>query len=361
MLEIAVERRVGNFALTADFALSPGVTALVGPSGAGKSTVVALAAGFARPDRGRIVLDGQPLYDSTRGINVPAHRRAVRVVFQESRLFPHLSVRANLLFGRRRLGRAVTSPTLEEIVDLLGIGHLLGRRPRSLSGGERQRVAIGRALLAGPAALLFDEPLAALDTERKAEILPYLERLVARAELPVLYVTHAIEEAGRLASRLVVMEKGRVLAVGPFAEVAARSGLATAAERLAAATELRASVLAHDERYALTVLGFGPHRLQAPGRIGQPGDAVQVRILARDVVIARSAPEAISIRNAMSGVVRSVVRGDGPVAEVAIDIGGAVLKAEITRKAADALDLVPGRPVQALVKSVALAEGLATR
>jgi molybdate transport system ATP-binding protein len=300
------------------------------------------------------------LFDSVRRVDVAAHRRQVRVVFQESRLFPHLSVRTNLLFGRRRLGRGAAAADFGEIVELLGIGHLLGRRPRSLSGGERQRVAIGRALLAGPAALLFDEPLAALDADRKAEILPYLERLVTHSALPILYVTHALEEAARLASRLVVIEEGRIVAAGPFAEVVARSGLATAAERLANATELTATVAEHDEAYGLTALALGRHRLQAPGLIGRPGAAVRVRILARDVIVAREAPAGISIRNVMPGVVRQVMHHDGPIAEIAIDIGGAVLKAEITRKAADALDLVPGRAVHALVKSVALAEGIAS-
>jgi molybdate transport system ATP-binding protein len=359
MLEIAVRRRVGGFALDAAFVVPPGVTALVGASGAGKSTVVALAAGLARPDEGRIVLGERVLFDSARGVNVPPHRRAVRVVFQESRLLPHISVEANLMFGRRRLRPRPAAPTLAEIVDLLGIGDLMARRPRSLSGGERQRVAIGRALLAGPEALLFDEPLAALDADRKAEILPYIERLVAVTALPILYVTHALEEAERLAQRLVVMADGHIVAEGPFAETATQAALVTAAERLAAATEVAATVADHDAAYGLTALALGAHRLWAPGLIGRPGETVRLRILARDVIVARELPAAISIRNAMPGVVRQVVRGDGPVAEVLIDIGAAVIRAEITRKAADDLDLVPGRPVHALVKSVALAEAVA--
>jgi molybdate transport system ATP-binding protein len=360
MLEIAVSKRLGNFVLDAAVVVPPGATALVGPSGAGKSTIVALAAGLARPDRGRIALNGRVLFDGDRGIHVPAHRRQVRVVFQESRLFPHLSVRSNLLFGRRRLPRGAATADVGEIVELLGIGDLLARRPRSLSGGERQRVAIGRALLAGPEALLFDEPLAALDAARKAEIMPYLERLVATTQMPILYVTHALEEASRLASRLVVIEAGQVTAAGPFTEIAARGGLVSAAERLASATEFVAVIAEHDEAYMLTALALGPHRLHAPGLIGRPGGPVRVRILARDVVVTREMPAAISIRNAMSGVVRQVMRGDGPVAEVTIDIGidGTLLTAEITRKAADALDLRPGRTVQALVKSVVLAEGV---
>jgi molybdate transport system ATP-binding protein len=355
VIEIAVRRRIGDFLLDVAFDMRPGVTALVGASGAGKSTVVALTAGLARPDAGRIVLNGRPLFDAAAGIDVPPHRRAVRVVFQESRLMPHLSVRANLLFGRRRVKPRPERPSLEEVVGLLGIEALLARRPRSLSGGERQRVAIGRALLAGPEALLFDEPLAALDPARKAEILPYLERLVATTALPILYVTHALEEAERLAQRLVVLVDGRVRAEGPFAETAARAALATAAERLAAATELAATITGHDEPYRLTFLALGRHRLTVPGLIGRPGEEVHLRILARDVIVARSAPEGISVRNAFAGTVRSLARGDGPVVEVVIDIGAAVLRAEITRKAADELALAPGRAVHALVKSVVLA------
>lgn len=214
MIDVEVKTSLGEFRLAATFESRTPVTALFGPSGAGKSSIINAIAGLLRPERGRIVVAGQTLYDSELGIDVPTHRRGVRVVFQESRLFPHLSVRQNLLYGFWFTGRK-PSPTLDEVVTLLGIEHLLTRKPRSLSGGERQRVAIGRALLANPVALLLDEPLASLDEARKEEILPYLERLVAEARIPILYVSHAREEIERLADLIVHLDGGRVTSTQP--------------------------------------------------------------------------------------------------------------------------------------------------
>ena len=219
MIAVDLEMTLGEFPLAAKFDSKAAVTALFGPSGAGKSSVINAIAGLLKPERGRIVIAGRTLYDSERGINVPAHKRGVRVVFQESRLFPHLSVRQNLLYGYWFTGRK-SSPSLDEVVTLLGIEHLLARKPRTLSGGERQRVAIGRALLANPVALLLDEPLASLDEARKEEILPYLERLVADTRIPILYVSHAREEIERLADVIVHIDQGRVTAIRPSARSA---------------------------------------------------------------------------------------------------------------------------------------------
>jgi len=353
MLEVDIRRRVGDFSLDVAFAAPVGVTAVLGRSGAGKSTLVAAVAGLARPDLGRIALDQTALFDSAAGVNLPARKRRIGIVFQESRLFPHLSVRSNLLFGRRRR-RDATSPDLDQVIETLGIGHLLSRRPRSLSGGEKQRVAIGRALLSGPRALLFDEPLAALDAERKAEILPFLEALIQEVALPVLYVTHALEEARRLARGLIVLESGRIVAAGAIEEAVAAAGLATAGDRLLDGVTVDAAVAELDERYGLTGLALGAHRVWVPGLIGAPGDQARLRFLARDVAIALDPPQRSSVRNVLPGVVRGVKRGDGPYASVSIDVGGAVLRAEITRRAAAELDLAPGRVVYALVKSVAV-------
>lgn len=353
MLDLAIARRVGDFQLDVAFTAETGVTAVLGRSGAGKSTVVAAVAGLARPDAGRIALGGETLFDSGRRIDLAPRRRRVGVVFQESRLLPHLSVRTNLLFGRRRRRDAV-APSFEQVVETLGIGALLDRRPRSLSGGERQRVAIGRALLSGPRALLFDEPLAALDAERKAEILPFLEALVREVELPVLYVTHALEEARRLAERLVVLDGGRVIADGPVEHAIAAAGLASAGDRMLDATTVDAVVVERDEVYQLTGLALGQHRVWVPGLIGAPGDEARLRFLARDVALALDPPARSSVRNVLPGVVRGVKRGTGPYASVQVDVGGAVLRAEITRRALDELALAPGRMVYALVKSVAV-------
>jgi molybdate transport system ATP-binding protein len=211
MFDVAVRKVLGDFVLDARFKSEAAVTALFGPSGAGKSSIVNAIAGLLTPERGRIVVGDTLLFDSEKAINVPAHKRRVRVVFQESRLFPHLNVRQNLLYGRWIAGSA--GGKLDEVVRLLGLEGLLARHPRTLSGGERQRVAIGRALLADPMALLLDEPLSSLDEARKREILPYLEKLVGTARIPILYVSHAREEIERLARTVVTMDGGRVKSV----------------------------------------------------------------------------------------------------------------------------------------------------
>jgi molybdate transport system ATP-binding protein len=214
VLAVDVERRLGAFDLSARFETTGGVTALFGPSGAGKTSVVNMIAGLLKPDRGRIALDDTVLFDSVKGIDVPPHRRRIGYVFQEGRLFPHLSVRQNLDYGRRMSGRPREVGEFERIVALLDIGHLLDRRPGKLSGGERQRVAVGRALLMGPRLLLLDEPLASLDTGHKREILPYLVRLRDDAGIPMVYVTHTPAEARRIATTVVRLDAGRVIAAG---------------------------------------------------------------------------------------------------------------------------------------------------
>lgn len=351
-LVVDIRRRIGDFTLSAAFEAPAGVTAVLGRSGAGKSTLVAAIAGLVRPDAGRITLDDAVLYDGRAGKNLAVRERRVGVVFQESRLFPHLSVRSNLLFGARRR-RGAAGPSFDQIVETLGVGALLDRRPRSLSGGERQRIAIGRALLSGPRALLFDEPLAALDSERKAEVLPFLEALTRATALPVLYVTHALEEARRLADRLVVLEAGGVAAAGPVEAAIAQAGLATAGDRFADGVTVEAVIAELDDRYELTGVALGAHRLWVVGLLGAPGEAVRLRLLARDVALALDPPTRISTRNILPGLVRSVRRDAGPYVTVAVDVGGAVLKSEITARAADELGLAPGRPVHALIKSVA--------
>lgn len=214
MLEVAVEKRLGAFTLSARFATEARGTALFGPSGAGKSTVVNMIAGLVAPDRGRIALDGDVLFDSDKRIDIPPHRRNIGYVFQEGRLFPHLTVGQNLRFGRWMRGVARDAATEARVIELLDIAPLLARRPGKLSGGERQRVAIGRALLMQPRLLLLDEPLASLDAARKAEILPYLERLRDESGLPLVYVSHQPDEVRRIATAVVHMERGQVMGVG---------------------------------------------------------------------------------------------------------------------------------------------------
>jgi molybdate transport system ATP-binding protein len=214
MLSVEVDKRLGNFSLSARFESGGGVTALFGPSGAGKTTLANAIAGLIAPDRGHVAVDGTVLFDSERRIDLPPHRRQIGYIFQEGRLFPHLSVKHNLVYGRRMRGLPADAKQLERIVSLLDIGHLLDRRPGKLSGGERQRVAIGRALLTRPRLLLLDEPLASLDTRRKREILPYLERMRDEVGVPMVYVSHQAAELRRIATAVVRLEAGRVAAAG---------------------------------------------------------------------------------------------------------------------------------------------------
>ncbi len=255
MLEVDIEHRLGAFELDVHFHSGAGLTALFGRSGAGKTSVVNAIAGLIRPTKGRIVVAGSVLLDTERRICAPTHRRRIGYVFQEARLFPHLTVRHNLLFGRWFAPRAQSPTRLGDVVDLLGIGPLLDRRPGRLSGGEKQRVAIGRALLAHPRGLLMDEPLASLDARRKDEILPYLERLRDQAGVPIIYVSHTLAEVARLANTVALMSDGKVRAIGPVAEVMGRAELYPLAGRFEAGAILAARVAAHDPRWGLTELG----------------------------------------------------------------------------------------------------------
>lgn len=342
----------GAFALDAAFAFgdTPCVTALFGPSGAGKSTIIHAIAGLLRPQRGRIVLGNEILFDSERGIFVSARQRRVGVVFQDVRLFPHLSVRANLLYGWRRSGAQIAPETVDEVIALLGLHPLLERRPRTLSGGERSRVALARALLMNPRALLLDEPLAALDAPRKAEILPYLERVVREAKIPMLYVSHALDEVARLADRMVVLDAGRVVAEGSLFDVTVRLDLFTGAHPIPGAI-LEAAIVRHDTAHGLTELAFGNTTLIVPAISRASGDKVRVRIDAGDVMLALERPNAVSANNVLPATV-TAIRADGANADVQLALGSAKLIARITTRSLDRLSLRPGMPVFALIKSV---------
>jgi molybdate transport system ATP-binding protein len=331
---------------------SPGVTVLFGPSGAGKSTVIAAAAGLLRPDACRIVVDGTVLADTEAGIWLPPERRGVGLVFQDAKLFPHMSVLTNLRFGLRR---AAPGPVrLDEVVDLLGIAALLSRRPNTLSGGERQRVAIGRALLAQPHLLLMDEPLASLDAPRKAEILPFLARLKTALRLPVLYVTHAPDEVNRLADQLVLIEAGHVVACGPLPEIAARSDLPFG-QRDDAGALLLCEVTGHDRDRALTSVDGGGVTLWVPLMEAPVGAACRVRIPAREVIIAGRRPEAISVQNIVPGTVLRITEDTAShTVLVELALPGGTLLSRVTPDAVMRLGLAQGSAVLALVKSTAI-------
>ena len=354
MLEVDIEHRLGAFELDIHFCSGRGLTALFGRSGAGKTSLVNAIAGLVRPDRGRIVVDGVVLLDTERGIRAPAHRRRVGYVFQESRLFPHLTVRQNLLFGRWFARGFAPAASLDDVVDLLGIGTLLDRRPGRLSGGEKQRVAIGRALLAGPRLLLMDEPLASLDARRKDEILPYIERLRDQASVPIVYVSHAVAEVTRLASTIVLISDGRVRTVGPLQEVMGRAELYPMTGRFEAGAVLAVRVAAHDARWGLTELAGAFGKLTVPRLPAPVGAALRVRIRARDVILAATPPTGISALNVLAGRVEAVVPIEEAALEVQLRLGDERLLARVTRRSGATLGLVPGREVFALIKTVAI-------
>ncbi len=329
-----------------------GVTVLFGPSGAGKSTTIAVAAGLLRADSCRVEVNGQVLADTDAGVWLPPERRRLGLVFQDARLFPHMSVATNLRFGMRR---AAPGPVrFDEVVELLGIGALLARRPPTLSGGERQRVAIGRALLAQPRLLLMDEPLASLDDARKAEILPYLTRLKTALGLPVIYVTHALDEANRLADSLVLLEAGRVVGSGTVSEVAARTDLPLA-RRDDAGPLLLCRVVAHDVGRELTRLEGGGATFWVP-LLDAPLQAERrIRIPAREVILAGKPPDAISVHNIVPGTVRKIAT-EAARRSVLVEIAlpGGTLLGRVTPDAVTRLALSPGAPVLALIKSTSI-------
>ncbi len=328
-----------------------GVIALFGPSGCGKTTVLRSLAGLERP-QGRLVVNGEIWQDDSRF--VPAHQRPIGYVFQEASLFPHLTVKANLQYGMRRTADA-GRVNLEYVIDLLGIRALLDRRPHALSGGERQRVGIARALAVSPKLLLMDEPLAALDHARKQEILPYLDRLQQEFRIPIVYVTHAPDEVARLASHLVVLDKGRALASGPLAETLSRLDLPV---RLGedAGVVIDARVGEIDSDWHLARMDFDGGHLWTRDPQLPEGTAARVRILARDVSLARDEPGRSSIQNVLRGRIDAIAHDDTPgLALVRVMVGSAAMLARVTRRSLAELALKVGDPVWVQVKSVALA------
>lgn len=357
MMEFQAQHAFPGFTLDAAFAAPAGVTALFGPSGSGKSTILSIVAGLLRPDAGRVALDGVSLLDTAIGLDVRAERRRCGVVFQDAKLLPHLSVAANLRYGLRRAARGAPGPAMEEVVALLGLAPLLTRRPRTLSGGERQRVALGRALLSRPRVLLMDEPLAALDAPRRAEILPFLERLRDAAGLPILYVTHALDEVDRLADTLVLMEGGRVVAAGPVGELAARTDLPQLSDRRDAGVVLDCIVDAHDEARGLTRLAFDGGALLVPLRTGPVRTRLRLRLRARDVAVALALPAGVSIHNILPATIETIAPAGPHETFVTLAIGPTTMLARLTRDAVARLGLAPGQAVFALVKSTAFDHG----
>ncbi|PAU98766.1 molybdenum ABC transporter ATP-binding protein [Paracoccus salipaludis] len=348
-LSVALRHRFAGFSLDVSIDAPPGVTVLFGHSGSGKSTVLNAVAGLLRPNAGRVVVDGTVLTDTARRIHLPPHRRRLGVIFQDGRLFPHLTVRQNLRYGRWFSPRAARRTAEAAVVEMLGIGSLLDRAPATLSGGERQRVAIGRALLAEPRLILADEPLSALDDDRKAEILPYLERLRDDWRVPMLYVSHSPAEVARIATTVVMLDAGRITRMGPAAEVLADPAAAGPGREAGAVIE--ATVAAHHPD-GVTELRAGGRPLFLPTLAAPPGTRLRLRIAAADVMLARGQPQGLSALNILPGIVESVTDRGGAVL-VRLSTGAGPILSRITRRSALQLGIAPGEALTAIVKSVA--------
>lgn len=330
-----------------------GVSAVFGPSGSGKTSLLRALAGLEPRARGFVAINAEVWQDDSRKHFVPVHQRALGYVFQDANLFAHLSVAQNLSFGMKRVPPAQRRVSLEQAIELLGIGHLLERQPDTLSGGERQRVAMGRALATSPRLLLLDEPLAALDAARKAELLPYLERLHGELDIPVLYVSHALDEVARLADHLVLLEAGKLIASGSTEELLTRLDLSLAHGDSAAAV-LSVKVLSHDSTDHLSQTSFAGGLLVVPQQSAVIGQILRVRVQARDVSLTLERQSGTSILNILNATV-SAIAPDGPgQVMVSLDVGGSPLLARITERSTRALGLKSGLALYAQIKGVAI-------
>jgi molybdate transport system ATP-binding protein len=357
MLRVQLVKRRGDFLLDVDFcAPVPGITALFGRSGCGKSTVISLIAGLLPPDQARVQIGDDLLVDSSRNLEVDARHRRIGVVFQDARLFPHLSVLDNLQYGARRLPRGTPAQIrFDDVVAMLGLGALTGRRPHQLSGGEKQRVALGRALLAQPRLLLLDEPLASLDLARREEVLPYFEKLRDTLAIPIVYVSHQFDEVLRLATRVVLLNGGRLLAEGEMAAVSRHPALREIVGPDAVGAVLQGVVEGTDDA-GLTKIRVGDAELVVDEPAPPfPGQRIQIQVLARDVIVATERPTGLSVRNAVAARVESVKPDVGHAVMVELDIGRtATLLARITARASEELGLRADKQVWALIKAVSL-------
>ena len=356
-LSVRIRHRQGDFLLDAAFESSGRLTTLFGPSGSGKTSLINMIGGLVRPKSGRIEADGRLLVDTDARVFVPKHRRRIGYVFQDARLFPHLSVGQNLGYGRFFTPSAERYADFSAVVDLLGIGHLLERKPASLSGGEKQRVAIGRALIASPKLILMDEPLASLDDARKAEIMPYIERLRDETKIPIVYVSHSVAEVARLATDVVVLSAGKVTASGPADDILTRLDLLPEEERGEAGAMIHLTVAGQEEVFGLTVLHSAGGEWRLPRIDASIGAKIRARVRARDVMLAVERPVGISALNVLAGRIAAITVGNGPDALVSLDCGGDRLAARVTRRSIDALDLAVGREVFAVVKAVTFDRG----
>jgi molybdate transport system ATP-binding protein len=353
MLDITLQKEQGNFQIDLAFQSDGAmVTALFGRSGSGKTSVINMVAGLVRPDAGRVAVDDRLLFDSRQGIDLPPSKRRIGYVFQDARLFPHYTVRGNLVYGMERTPVSERCIRFDSVVEVLGIAPLLDRRPGKLSGGEKQRVAIGRALLTSPRLLLMDEPLASLDGVRKTELLSFIARLPGQFAVPILYVSHSIDEVLRLADHLILLDGGRTRDSGSVEEVMSRPGFAAVSGGQDLASVVNASVLLHDPAHGATHLTFAGGVMRVPLLEAEPGRRLRVRIEAGDVMLALSEPTGLSVQNIFPARIVSL-RHDGAQVDVGLDLGCALV-AQISAQACADLRLEIGMPLYALIKSAAI-------
>ncbi|MEP4247324.1 molybdenum ABC transporter ATP-binding protein [Tateyamaria sp.] len=349
-LSVDLSHRFDDFALDVTFEAGSGVTALFGRSGAGKSTIVNAVAGLLRPDRADITLGGTVFNDMRTCL--PPHKRRIGYVFQDARLFPHLSVAQNLDYAARF---GAKPKTRSHIIELLGLGTLLSRRPATLSGGERQRVALGRALLAEPELLLMDEPLAALDGPRKSEILPYLDRLKSETGVPILYVSHAVDEVARLADTMVLLEGGRVARAGPLFDVMADPAAVPLLGVREAGAVMRAHVQAHGDD-GLSTLRLAAGTLNLLGVHAPVGSEIRLRVLAQDVLLSLEMPTGLSAQNILPVTIKTIRSGGGHGAAISLDANGDALLARVTARAVTSMGLHQGQNLFAIIKATSVAQ-----
>lgn len=330
-----------------------GMTGIFGPSGSGKTTLLRCIAGLEPTARGQLTVNGEVWQNSDNGVSVPPYRRRIGYVFQDARLFPHLDVEANLRYGMQRNRGNDSRVDFQQVIELMELGGMLDRRPNELSGGEAQRVAIARALLRAPRLVLMDEPLAALDIMRRAEIFPFLDRLHAELELPVLYVSHSIDEVCRLCDHLIVMHAGRVEACDELPVVLGRLDLPLLAGDEVSSI-IDGEVIEHDAVFDLTTVRFSGGQLLLPGNHGPVHRPLRLRIRANDVSLCRSQPEQSTILNILPATVREVQAEQGAYMRIGLVLGSDSLTARITRRSGEALGLSPGDQVFAQIKGLAV-------
>ena len=355
MLDVSIHVQRGSFELAASFcAPTPGITALFGRSGSGKSTLVGALNGLLPEVRGRIRIGDQPWLDTQQGIDVPAEERRIGCVFQQPRLFPHLSVDGNLAYAARRATRHPQFVARADVLELLGLGPLLQRRTGSLSGGECSRVALGRALLSQPRLLILDEPFASLDAARREEVMPYLERLRDHYALAMVYVSHQYDEVLRLASHVVLLEAGRVQASATPTALSLNEDLRRIVGGDRAGAVIEGPVIDWDEALCLATVAVGTGRLLLPGTGLRRGGMARVLVPARDVMLATTAPVGLSVRNQLAGTVTALTADPPGGWLVHVDVGGTTLLARVTTPAVRDLDIAPGQHLYVLVKAESL-------